>query len=340
MKTQSLIETAIRILSLSDCEVIKELAGKSGAHVTGCNVKRSDFSGEAVLKFNLHGDANAQGIPTEAAKNNELIRIAPQFASRYVPSLIASNTIDGTTVSMYDVAGLNLQSVRTLASLEGLDAMQVLQHVAALLIEGIDTGPEVGDRTETAQSMLKTWLDYRLEPKKGRIYDYFHEELHIDPLISNLTLGSRMLPNPYAFAVREDGSSLPTYDLRPICGYAHGDLHGDNILVDRFLMARTPISTRHPILKIIDFAQARSTWPLFFDHAHLELNEILRHFEHLDISQWLEFLDTLSKISHLSHLRSILPPVIGIYALRVRSRRSDSPRACAQFKKITKPSAL
>ena len=236
MKTQALIETAIRVLSLSDCELIKELAGKSGAHVIGCNVKRATFSGEAVLKFNLHGDANAQCIDTEAVKHNELFRIAPQFANRYVPSLIASETIDGTTVSMYDVAGLTLQSVRTLASLEGPEAMQALQAVAALLIEGIDIGLEVGDRTETAQAILKTWLDYRLEPKKGRIYDYFQEELRIDPLISNLSLGSRMLPNPYAFAVREDGSSLPTYNLRPIRGYAHGDLHGDNILMDRFLM--------------------------------------------------------------------------------------------------------
>jgi hypothetical protein len=175
--------------------------------------------------------------------------------------------------------------------------MRALQDVAALLIEGIDTPPQVAERVETAQAILGLWLDYRLDPTKGRIYDYIQDELRVDPLIPNLFWGSQKFPNPYAFAVHREGSQLPTYSIRPVHGYVHGDLHGDNVLIDRFLS-----STHRLQLKIIDFAEAHPTCPMYFDHAHLELNETLRHCENVDIFRWLEFLDSLSQISHLAHL--------------------------------------
>jgi hypothetical protein len=108
-----------------------------------------------------------------------------------------------------------------------------------------------------------------------------------------------MLPNPYAFAERKEPSKLPTQKIRTIIGYTHGDLHGDNILIDRFLSKSTDLR-----LRIIDFAEASTEYPMFFDHSYLELCEILGRCENIDIFRWLEFIDDLSKVSCLSDLQS------------------------------------
>jgi len=262
-----------------DVLVHKALGGKSGASVLAVDVSCAGFSGQAILKLEEAGDDLS-----EAHRHQQAFESAPEFAAAHLPRVVHSSTSDGATAVLSTIAGRGLEyTVPWARSSYAVQTEAGLTMFRAIL-DRWNADHRLAPAIIAPHELLAAWLDYRLDPRRGRIHGFLHGA-GVDPEAPTLIYDGHWYPNPLAFAIGEAPGSREG-GLRPILGHTHGDLHGYNVLVrdrgedlDWFL---------------IDLAFYTPDAHLFFDHAYFELSHLLETRAGEARDRWMPLLGALA----------------------------------------------
>ena len=197
---------------------------------------------------------------------------------------------EGHTILVYELAGSSARDNAPLQYSSNKHDLEVrLTRIWLDLIVGLNSDLRFGPPARPID-LLGTWMGYRM----GRL-DQVGDELlgGIDRCDrGELRIGRELLPNPIAF-LRHEEWWTESSAVTPILGRVHGDLHGGNLLVKVF-----PVSPEQ--YWIIDLSTWQSGVPLMFDHTYLELSELIRLGDFLDISEWTELCRSMHGVGHVS----------------------------------------
>ena len=78
--------------------------------------------------------------------------------------------------------------------------MHVARRLARGVLEQWNSDYRLADSILTPQEVLTGWLDYRLDPSRGRIHGFI-ENAKVDPVTATVMWDGHWYPNPLAFAV-------------------------------------------------------------------------------------------------------------------------------------------
>jgi len=262
--------------------VHRGLGGKSGATVLAVDLMCSGFSGQAILKLERVDDPSP-GM-SEADRHQLAFDGQPDFAAQHLPRIVHSTGVDGATALLATIAGRGLEYTLPWADSPYPAQLDVARRLARGILEQWNSEYRLADSILTPQELLTGWLDYRLNPSRGRIHG-FVENANVDPVTATVMWDGHWYPNPLAFAV--GAAPVPaSVGLRPAAGHTHGDLHGYNVLVR---------SGDHDIdWFLIDLAFYDPDQFLFFDHAYFELSHLLETRAAEPIERWMPLLAALA----------------------------------------------
>ena len=206
------------------------------------------------------------------------------YADRHFPSVLYDYYRDSMTISLFSIAADGLEYVFPLAKLNASADMSI-PHVGAGLVEWNAIGHAKSPDPITASELLATWLEYRIHPESGgRLHDFL-ERCGADENDTGLCTAGTVYPNPLAFCLTDCGE----VNIYPLLGQQHGDCHGYNILL------RQQHEMANPDYYLIDFALYQPRWPIFYDHAYLELSLLLDYTESFEERRWDAFLTYCGK---------------------------------------------
>ncbi|MCI5127686.1 MAG: hypothetical protein D3907_04120, partial [Candidatus Electrothrix sp. AUS3] len=135
--------------------------------------------------------------------------------------------------------------------------------------------------------ILKNWLGYRIIGESGgRIPSFLEDICKLTLKDFSFSFLGNWYPNPYAYSIRSD--LWPSdHKIKSIQGKGHGDLHGYNVLVK--------ITGKHDYpYYLIDFALYEEQVYLFYDHAYLELSQLLHDRGTTSFQRWLQIIDAIT----------------------------------------------
>lgn len=258
--------------------------GKSAAKVYRVDLKRPDYKGQAILKLDtIHN----WGVPEagEAERHKLAYARDTKFTEEHIPRLIDSVEFGGQVALLYGIAGDSLENS---LALNRLDAFKQQITTAALSSDLLRAwNRSYSTELHTAQSLLKQWLGYRLEPSQGgRILDFLDRECKIDPMCSGFIIGGETYPNPYYFAL---ASGELNVEHIAAFGGIHGDLHARNVIAH---ISSNP----RPRYHVIDFALYHNNAPLFYDHAYLEFSILIEKRSACGLERFLSILKSIDII--------------------------------------------
>ena len=268
--------------------LIRELkGGKSGAYVFACDLTGPEFnppfSGEAILKIARHSsDWSDAG---EAERHAEAWISTPEFALKHLPRLITSIRLDDWDITLTSLVGGGLQNSQPWVLAPFSAQYPGLQRIGEDVLSKWNYDYTIDSSVRSIQDLLKGWLGYRLDKLDGNIASFLEEACKISPNAEAIVLGGAILPNPYAFALR-DAKNLP---FCPARGRLHGDFHGENILLPSF--------DRSQPYSLIDLALYQAKSFLFYDHAYLEIAQLIRQRGASPLTRWHALLLQLTNLS-------------------------------------------
>jgi hypothetical protein len=287
--------------------ILKEISGgQSGAAVLLVDIAVDPRSavaagglqpGQYILK------AQAQnpwpGEAQESIRHSEAATRSTAFGTAHIPALRSSETIDGTLLLLYEVAG---QSLASFVAADTVDAA-ALRHYCA--IAATDLWSPWNDTysvnvASSARASLRAWLGYRLSPADAaQLHSFVATECEGKSIFR---MADRVLVNPL-FAATSSFVDVPVACVS-FEGMIHGDLHLGNILVDRTLKRRDQYW-------LIDFALAAAA-PLGFDQAYLELSILIGLLQGVEPQRILNILEALDSAGDPGHASRVPVSDVGI----------------------------
>ena len=317
------VESSWKVVAL---HLHKELAGKSGASVYLAHVTSEEsYSGYAILKLEQNGPWS--DLPKEpdqllAARTN-----SAEYATRHLPNLLSSFCKDSVTISLFSIAASGLEYVFPLAKLDA-GADTTIPQIGAGLIEWSSIGHVKSTVPVTASALLRTWLGYRLVPEEGgRLHDFIRQ-CGISNDVSAISAAGTVYPNPLSYCLVD----VEAADIYPLLGQQHGDCHGNNILVQK------DNEKAIPNYWLIDFTLYRQNWPIFYDHAYLELSLLLDYAKVHETERWDALLTYCGKRPAEARTE-LLRPEDKSYATLVRSLRTAVDNEIEKTHRAIKASA-
>jgi hypothetical protein len=248
--------------------VVRPLAGGyTDAHVVLCDIGREpatdpidDPNGQFILKVGF-----SPGRRQSDAHNSFTEGLA-DFASDHLPSPVFSVQGSGVSADVYDIAGFELDSLRSAEQVTDYEDREeaCLRAACDLLSAQLSVaGPP--DYRSTAGAVMEEWLGpgFPNNPHGSQVRELlagFHKTDHV------FRHEGELLADPLALFGAKNG--LADQQLPCFRGHAHGDMHLRNILV------RGSLQTGDLAYWLIDVQWADQA-PLLYDHAYLELSALL-----------------------------------------------------------------
>ncbi len=258
--------------------------GSSGALVFVTDVTSRDFTGQAILKLDQVPDPAGQE-KSEAERHLQAFEAAPDFATRHLPTVVRTAHQGEALAILSTVAGRGLEFAMPWFACDHDRQLSTARRLARALLDDWNRATELAPGLQSPQTLLRSWLGYRLDPEHGRLYAVLKEVCGLPPETPSFTCEGTWYPNPLTFAV---SASEPTSSLRfrALTGHIHGDLHGFNVLVSK---AGTELDEFY----LLDLAFYEDRQFLFYDHAYFALAFLLDTRGQADASHWASILDVL-----------------------------------------------
>ena len=258
--------------------------GKSGALVFAADIESKEFTGQAILKLDEFWDSS-QKEQDEANRHRLALSEAPEFATRHLPRLLHTLHHNHQLAVLSTIAGRGLQYAKSWNDCTFETQSKVIRQVSHDLLEDWNRDYRRAQGMRHPNELLRSWLDYRLDPENGgRIHAFLSDRCGIPPDVPSITFEGHWYPNPLAFAL--DVVPLPDHlRIRLISGRLHGDLHAQNLLV-------TPKSDE-PSYYLIDLAFYQNDQYLFFDHAYFETAFLVNSRLNARASDWASIVSRL-----------------------------------------------
>lgn len=260
-----------------DLLVQRPLGGKSGALVLAVDLKCLTFSGQAILK--LEEVEGAEG-ELESDRHRLAYKRSPEFAARHLPRIVHATSYWRTTAVLATIAARGLEFTVPWEESSYPTQLAICRRVSAEILGSWNVDYRLAEAILKPTEVLSGWLDYRLDPHRGRIHGFLNKA-RVDPLTATLNWNGHWYPNPLAFAVGTN-EGVSRLGIRPVMGHTHGDLHGFNLLVQDADGALEWF--------LIDLAFYRPDAFLFFDHAYFELSHLLETRAGRPIDRWMPLL--------------------------------------------------
>jgi tetratricopeptide (TPR) repeat protein len=314
---------------LSTLKCHRTLNGKSGASIFLVE-SNGAHDGYAILK--LSGSQQS----SEIANHKAAISTGGDFATRRFPKIAFDYKADTWSATLMAVAGDGLKYVDALTDVAEVERIKALGPIVDGLLSEWNAAAEADREGCSAHDLLHNWLGTKLE-FGGRIEKVCEAITGLPTDTAGFQIDGHEFPSPLA-ACLDSASPLRDIRLSPIVGYQHGDFHGRNILV------HAPRGESAVDFFIIDFEQYRSSCPILFDLAYLELSQLLAMRQMASQSRWLELVDVTARlltrfkaieaathaddvgmIRFSGQLRDLM---FGWQAKRFAQRREDIERQC------------
>jgi hypothetical protein len=267
---------------ISQINLHKELAGKSGAFVFLAHVEGKFFDGFAILKIERREPRFS--LPSEADQLQTAIRNSGDFSKKHLPEVLLDYKRDTVNATLFSIAASGLEYVFALAKLN-IGGDTTIGYVSSGLSEWNGIGHTKANSAMSAPALLQKWLGYRLVAESGGRLPKFFEDCGVDANSEGFSAGGTVYPNPLNFCLNVEAAE----DIYPIYGQQHGDCHGNNILLTQ------PHGNGLPEYYLIDFALYEPHWPIFYDHAYLEFSLLLEYARDFEDKRWNSFLTYCGK---------------------------------------------
>ncbi len=289
-----------------------KLSGKSGAAVYAADISSSDFSGQAILKLDRSPDPEWQE-KSEAERHQQAIDVAPAYAVEHLPKILHTLNHGDSIAILSTIAGRGLEYAKPWAECSHNNQLSVVQQLSRGLLEDWNCEHELARGLRSPQDLLRSWLEHRLDPDKGRLHGFLKNKCGIAPDEKSIVFEGHWYPNPLAFAIAAP-EATDRQQQRAVVGNIHGDLHGFNVLV-------STSSANRPVYYLIDLAFYQDRQYLFFDHGYFELSHLLMMRERADAANWRSILDHLSPFNHFGEEVELRGDDLGLLELIVALRR-------------------
>lgn len=297
-----------------DIYLIRQLSGGlSGAQVFLADVTSEDFTGQAILKLDVAGDAE-EIEKSEAVRHERAYSAEPLFSERHLPRLVNSAHTEHSIAILSTVAARGLEFALPWNNVNHAQQVDVLQNLSRALLDDWNAKAQMARGLMAPQHLLRSWLGHRLDANKGRLHETAEKICGISPLERSFTIEGRWLPNPLAFCL-DDPEAHSNTRLRAIEGHIHGDLHGLNVLVSQTGSSRNQYF-------MIDLAFYEQRQFLFYDHAYFALSLLMSRRESVNDERWLSITDELCPFDHLHRASNVSSDDIGLTSL-LKSIRTE-----------------
>ena len=280
--------------------------GKSGAIVYLSDVTSKDFSGQAVLKLDQAPNPEFQE-KSEAERHSMAYEAAPDFAERHLPKILHTAHGGESLAILSSVAGRGLEFAVPWQSCDHERQLAVTKRLSRALLEDWNRDARLAPGLQSPQTVLRSWLGYRLDPAHGRLFNIFPEVFGLSPDEPSFTFEGRWYPNPLAFAITAS-DSFEHLKLRAVLGHIHGDLHGHNVLVSKSTGEGDPYH-------LIDLAFYENRQFLFFDHGYFALSHLLSERGHSLGPHWRSILDELCPFDYIRSSEGLRGDDVGLLDL-------------------------
>ncbi|MEM7443361.1 MAG: hypothetical protein AAF414_08550 [Pseudomonadota bacterium] len=270
--------------------------GRSGAFVYTADLTSSEYTGQAILKFDTIEEKD-QSEEKEFERHQRAIEAEPDYAAKHIQKLVHA-TFQGDKVALIStIAGGGVEYVVPWLDCPFDRQVSVVRDLSSGLLERWNRRYALSAGLRTPQELLKGWLQHRIEPKTSRLYGFLPDVCGIAPDEPSFTFDGKWYPNPMAFAIAP--VSLPgEATLRAVTGSSHGDLHGNNVLVLDWPSEEASYS-------LIDLAMYEPNQYLFYDHAYFEIAHLLATRDTSDPVYWATIQENLRR-HHPTGLRNEL----------------------------------
>ena len=272
------LDTALKNWGARNFSVRRKLGGKSGALVFLVDIETPAHAGQGVLKLSDGADLDGEAKLQEMAQ-----RGSPALAGRTATVTHHYSSTDFSAL-LLTVVGGGLLEAETIATADRQRLNLGMQKVAESLLG--EWNANVTFQTPVGpKKVMEAWLGERLAPD-GRLAKAVMESLTGGLEAPGFRFGGLDYPNPIVWG---DETTLGISSVASTAwGMLHGDLHGENILVN----AANPIS-----YYFIDFAHLKLNAPLFFDQAYLELSFLFSKRDTATPERWQAICSDLSKVT-------------------------------------------
>lgn len=268
---RDLLESALALLQghlpqASSVTFVKSLAGGyTAARVMLCDISQGPSSSSGVLKGQYIFKAGFSTGRPQATAHNAFVTGLGEYGRTRIPRLVRSLQESGTSVDIYDIAGLALDLLRSAEHVDVEDREEICARVAGELLEVQLAVAGQPDYTASVGSVLREWLgsDFPEDQRGSRVREVLAE---LGDGGNAFLHEGELLPNPLVLLDPRFG--LAERDLACFRGPTHGDLHLRNVMV------RGSRLTRDLEYWLIDVNWDTSA-PLLYDHAYLELSALL-----------------------------------------------------------------
>lgn len=225
--------------------VIRSAQQQHGIRVVPLQELKGGFTGAALYLVSVSSpssgklehlvlklDRPAADEPDELDRHQRAHEKAPpDFAREHMAEVVFDRIeLDGSIAIFYRIAGESLHGYRPLVAFQQQSQVQAIFSVLNREVLTLWNAVAAGfDQAVHPQSLMSRWLTDRLRPE-GNIEKFFDEVRRIDADTPGLIVQGRVYPNPLLFA-REANLWGQARPIDALCGFQHGDMNVNNVLV-------------------------------------------------------------------------------------------------------------
>ena len=259
--------------------------GKSTAWVFVVDINSRNYNGLAILKLDTLHDWGPN-FQQEIDRYAQAIKSSPIYAKEHLPALLDSHQDSGETALLCSIAGESLNSTQSILRFNTSQQLVAVQKIFYDILDNWNTTYDISPSFISPCDAFARWLDYRLDPAEGRIFDFLQDQCQLDPSSHSFSLSGQWFPNPFEYA-RNQKLWPSEHATLMANGKAHGDIHELNILVK----IKNPFTYNY---YLIDLAHYEDNSLLFFDHAYFELSSLLRSRGNAQFERWINLLKSIT----------------------------------------------
>jgi predicted ATPase len=237
----------------------------------------------------------------EVTRHNLVQSLSPSDFTREHIAQIALEPVEheGAIAVFYTIAGQSLLSYRPISSYRQQSQLKALFTATYRYLLEEWNEKTAFEQGVHPQTLLKKWLGFRLEAG-GNIEGFVQSVCGGYPEIPGLLLRGNVLPNPLAYARRQEcwGTTRP---LDIILGFIHGDLNANNVLA-KFADGTSGLEGYY----LIDFALFKQGMPLLYDQRYLEMSYLIHTIIQGSLDRGIELIVRLAEADILEpHLAPV-----------------------------------
>ncbi len=280
--------------------------GKSGAFVYLADISCEGFAGQAILKLDRAPDPASQE-KSEAERHMLAYEANPAFAEQHLPKVLHTAHGGQSIAILSTIAGRGLEFAAPWQQCGHETQERAVKVLSRSLLEDWNGEAKLAPGLYPPQRLLRSWLDYRLDPEQGRLWGFLEKSCGLNPEEPSFSCEGRWYPNPLAFAVTKS-DKFDNFRLRPLLGNIHGDLNGLNVMVRKD--GGTGLQ-----YYLIDLAFYEKDQFLFFDHGYFALSYLLHMRGDATLDRWVSMLDALCPFDHIRNPSDLHGNDIGLINL-------------------------